>query len=83
MKEKATPTIGIQQIKAGSMIADLDGTVYKHLGSQQVIEGYDSHGAEYAEVKRVYRSERLIDKRVFRFGSSRKVILLEGEKLWK
>jgi len=27
MKENTTPTIGIQQIKAGSMIADLDGTV--------------------------------------------------------
>ena len=83
MKENTTSTIGIQQIKAGSMIADLDGTVYKYLGSQQDIEGYDSHGAEYAEVKRVYRSERLTDKRVFRFGPSRKVILLEGEKLWK
>ena len=62
------------------MVADLDGTIYKYLGSRQIVEGQDSHGAEYAQVKRVYRCERLLDKRIFRFGASRQVILLEGEK---
>ena len=82
MTQSNKHTIEIQQLKDGAVITDLDGTVYKYLGSKQVITGYDSPGAEFAEVKRVYRSERLMDKRVFDFGPRWKVILLEGEKAW-
>ncbi len=75
-------TIAIQRIKDGAVISDLDGTIYKYLGSKQIIEGYDENGAEYAEVKRVYRSQRLLDDRIFRFGGQRQMILLEGDQLW-
>jgi len=75
-------TLAIQRIKDGAIISDLDGTIYKYLGSKQIIDGYDSHGAEYAEIKRVYRSQRLLDNRIFRFGGQREVILLEGDQLW-
>ena len=79
-KKKEDSMISVQEIKAGAMVADLEGIIYKYLGSKQIVEGHDSHGAEYAEVKRVYRCERLLDKRILRFGGARKVILLEGEK---
>tara|TARA_R110000824_G_scaffold1421_1_gene7177 strand:+ start:266 stop:514 length:249 start_codon:yes stop_codon:yes gene_type:complete len=80
MMQADQSTFAVQEIKSGGVVADLDGTIYKYLGSRQIVEGHDSHGAEYAEVKRVYRCERLLDKRIFRFSGSRKVILLEGEK---
>ena len=79
-KKKEDSMISVQELKAGAMVADLEGTIYKYVGSKQIVEGQDSHGAEYAEVKRFYRCERLLDKRILRFGGSRKVILLEGEK---
>ena len=75
-------TIDIQRIKDGAVISDLDGTIYKYLGSKQVIEGHDDNGAEYAEVKRVYRTQRLLDNHIFRFGGQRQMILLEGDQLW-
>lgn len=75
-------TIAIQRIEDGAIISDLDGTIYKYLGRKQVIEGYDDHGAEYAEVKSVYRSQRLLDDHIFRFGGQRQMILLEGVQLW-
>ena len=78
--KKEDAMISVQTIETGAVVADLDGTIYKYLGSKQIVEGYDSHGAEYAEIKRVYRCQRLLDKRIFRFGGARKMILLEGEK---
>ena len=47
-------TIDIQRIKDGAVISDLDGTIYKYLGSKQVIEGHDDSGVnEYSTPDKV------------------------------
>ena len=46
-------TIDIQRIKDGAVISDLDGTIYKYLGSKQVIEGHDDNVNEYSTPDKV------------------------------
>ena len=74
--------ISICRVKDGATFATSDGTIYELINNKQMVDGYDEGGAEYAEVKRIWRAKRLRDNRMFHFGSQHTIILLEGETEW-
>jgi len=74
--------ISIESIKDGATLATREGTIYTLINNKQIVDGYDEGGAEFTEVKRVWRVRRLCDGRMFHFYANHKVILLEGETKW-
>ena len=74
--------VSISRVKDGATFATSDGTIYELINNKQMVDGYDQGGAEYAEVKRIWRAKRLFDNRMFHFGSKHSIILLEGELAW-
>jgi len=81
-KKKKDAMISIQRIKDGATISTPTGMICTLIDNKQIVDGYDRGGAEYAEVKRVWRVRRLNDNRWFHLEASQKVLLLKGETKW-
>jgi hypothetical protein len=74
--------VNIGRVKDGATFATPDGTIYQLINNKQMVDGCDHGGAEYAEVKRIWRAKRLRDNRMFHFAPKFSIILLEGELAW-
>ena len=81
-KKKEDAMISVQRIKDGATISTKSGMICTLVDNKQIVDGYDEGGAEYAEVKRIWRVRRLEDGRMFHLYSTHDVLLLEGETKW-
>jgi membrane protease subunit (stomatin/prohibitin family) len=81
-KKKEDAMISVQRIKDGSTISTKSGMICTLVDNKQIVDGYDDHGAEYVEVKHIWRVLRLDDEHMFHLGANHKVLLLEGETKW-
>jgi len=81
-KKKEDAMISVQRIKDGATISTKSGMICTLVDNKQIVDGYDEGGAEYVDVKRIWRLRRLEDGRMFHLYANHKVLLLEGETKW-
>tara|TARA_R110002060_G_scaffold22099_1_gene29989 strand:+ start:1084 stop:1341 length:258 start_codon:yes stop_codon:yes gene_type:complete len=81
-EEKEAAMISVQRIEDGAIISTKSGMICALVDNKQIVDGYDDHGAEYVEVKHIWRVRRLDDERIFHLGANHKVLLIDGETKW-
>jgi len=74
--------ISVQRIKDGATISTRSGMICTLVDNKQIVDGYDEGGAEFAEVRRIWRVRRLEDGRMFHLYSNQEVLLIKGETNW-
>ena len=74
--------LAIERIKNGATFSTKSGEIFHLVNSKQMADGFDVGGAQYSEIKRIWRAKRISDGRMFHFKPKQKVILLDGVQLW-